>query len=263
MFSNLPASICSKWEERVVEYATKNNDEYPGFNEFASFVRKRALLRNHPNILNKEPNEKKKGKDFGDHVKSYKGNADTEKEKDSATKHCLFHDIDGHILLECKSFSRKTLQERIDWMKREGLCFLCSVKGHLSKECKQQVQCSKCGSSRHKTILHRERKTPVDGEEITSKQTNIDGLVMCGSSCSKIVLVDIFHPDDIKNTIRTYTVIDEQSNASMISPALLERLGISGEREKYYLSTCSGSREAKFGCRASGLFIKNLKGCKQ
>ena len=38
MFRNLPTSICSKWEERV-EYALKNNDEYPEFNEFASFIK--------------------------------------------------------------------------------------------------------------------------------------------------------------------------------------------------------------------------------
>ena len=62
MFRNLPTSICSKWEERVVEYASKNNDEYPEFNEFASFIKKRALLKNHPNIITKEPNDKKEVK---------------------------------------------------------------------------------------------------------------------------------------------------------------------------------------------------------
>lgn len=46
----------------------------------------------------------------------------------------------------------------------------------------------------------------------------------------------------------------------MISPILLENLDISGEKEKYYLSTCSGSKETKFGCRALGLLVNNLKG---
>ncbi len=225
MFRNLPTSICSKWEERVVEYALKNNDEYPEFNEFASFIKKRALLKNHLNIITKEPNGKKGGKSFHDHIKSYKGNADEEKEEDGAKKHCPFHDLDGHGLPECKAFSHKTLQERIDWMKRAGLCFLCSMKGHLSKECKQEVKCTKCGSSRHQTILHREKKTVVDGEEVISKQTHIKESVVGGSSCSKIVLLDIFHPDNAQNTVRTYAVIHEQSNASMISPVLLEKLG--------------------------------------
>ena len=57
-------------------------------------------------------------------------------------------------------------------------------------------------------------------------------------------------------------MIDEQSNASMILPALLEQLGISGEKQRYYLSTCSGAHEMKLNYRAPGLFAKNLKGCK-
>ncbi len=240
----------------------KKNDKYPEFNEFASFIKKRALLKNHPNIITKEPNDKKGGKSFHDHIKSYKGNADEEKEEDGAKKHCPFHDLDSHGLPECKAFSHKTLQEWIDWMKRAGLCFLCSMKGHLSKECKQEVKCTKCGSSSHQTTLHREKKTVVNGEEVISKQTHIKESVVGGSSCSKIVLLDIFHLDNAQNTVRTYAVIDEQSNASMISPVLLEKLGISGEKQKYYLLTCSGAREMKFGYRASGLFVKNLKGCK-
>ena len=130
-------------------------------------------MKNHPNIITKEPNDKKGGKSFHDHIKSYKGNADEEKEEDSAKKHYPFHDLDGHGLPGCKAFSHKTLQERTDWMKRTGLCFLSSMKGHLSKECKQEVKCTKCGSSRHQTILHQEKKTVVDSEEVISKQTYI------------------------------------------------------------------------------------------
>ena len=48
----------------------------------------------------------------------------------------------------------------------------------------------------------------------------------------------------------------------MVSPILLEKLGISGEKEKYYLSTCSGSRETKFGCRVAGLSVKTWNGSK-
>lgn len=60
--------------------------------------------------------------------------------------------------------------------------------------------------------------------------------------------------------MRAYAVVDEQSNASVVSPILLEKLGISGQKKKYYLSNCSGSRETKFGCRATGLSVKTLDG---
>ena len=160
MFRNLPAPICTKWEEKV--------SEYPEFSESASFMKNRALLKNQPNVITEEPNERRKK--FEDHVRFYKGNADQEKDEENAKSHCPFHNLDGHVLAESKAFSHKTLQERIDWLKQAELCFLWSTKGHLSKECKQKVECKKCGSSRHQTILHRE-KTVVDGGEITSEQT--------------------------------------------------------------------------------------------
>ena len=78
-------------------------------------------------------------------------------------------------------------------------------------------------------------------------------------SCSKIALVDVFHPDRDKK-IRVYAIIDEQSNASMISPELADKLCITGPKDKYFLSTCSGSKETRFGHRAQGLMLKPING---
>lgn len=43
----------------------------------------------------------------------------------------------------------------------------------------------------------------------------ISGSVVGGSSCSKIVLVDVFHPDIPNNAVRTYAVMEEQSHNLM------------------------------------------------
>jgi hypothetical protein len=62
---NLPNFLRFKWEKEVVKYAEENSDEYPGFQRFATMVKKQARLRNHPNVLAGEPpdnsNMKKKG----------------------------------------------------------------------------------------------------------------------------------------------------------------------------------------------------------
>jgi hypothetical protein len=47
-------------------------------------------------------------------------------------------------------------------------------------------------------------------------------------SCSKVALLDVFHPDRPQKKFRVYAIVDEQSNASMISPELADGLGISG-----------------------------------
>jgi hypothetical protein len=46
----------------------------------------------------------------------------------------------------------------------------------------------------------------------------------------------------------------------MISPELADGLGISGPKEKYLLSTCSGSKETRFGRRVPGLMVTPVKG---
>lgn len=46
----------------------------------------------------------------------------------------------------------------------------------------------------------------------------------------------------------------------MISPRLVDALGITGTKEKYLLSTCSASKQTKYGRRVSGLTVRSTKG---
>lgn len=63
------------------------------------------------------------------------------------------------------------------------------------------------------------------------------------------------------NTIRrVYAIIDDQSNSSLISSGLADELGAVGPEEKYYLTTCSGDREIKYGWRVTGVTIQPPNG---
>ena len=46
----------------------------------------------------------------------------------------------------------------------------------------------------------------------------------------------------------------------MITSELADELGATGPEEKYYLTTCSGEKEAKYGRRVTGVVLKSLKG---
>ena len=48
---NLPHSLRSNWEKRVVQYAEKYDDAYPSFKDFAAMVQEQAQLKNHPNVM--------------------------------------------------------------------------------------------------------------------------------------------------------------------------------------------------------------------
>lgn len=45
---------------------------------------------------------------------------------------------------------------------------------------------------------------------------------------------------------RVYAVVDDQSNASIISTELADRLKAEGPASKYHLSTCGGTKVVKY-----------------
>jgi len=55
-------------------------------------------------------------------------------------------------------------------------------------------------------------------------------------------------------------IIDEQSNSSQISSQLADELGAVGPEERYYLTTCSGEKEIKYGRRVTDVVIQSLSG---
>ena len=140
---------------------------------------------------------------------------------------------------------------------RAGLCFKCLSLEHQSKDCNATVSCEKCGSSLHSTLLHMERRRPSNKDNSEELRTNCS--TIChnrsgGLSCSKVVLVDVFHEKQPNVVQRVYAIVDNQSNASMVSPQLADKLGVDGPREKFLLSTCSTEKELKYGRRVCGLY---------
>ena len=248
----LPVSLQRKWEKKVAGFAIEHHDAYPGFRVFAKTIGKQAKLRNHPNIVSEET-QKKKWRP-GKHPEECRIlKADVE---DDNKTYCLFHSCDGHKLKDCKTFARKTLQEKIEWIRKAGLCFRCLSSKHIARDCKADIKCAECDSDQHSALLHREKKkddeekkagSAGDRSEVTSSCTEICKNDNRGLSASKIVLVDVSLRERPNDTHRVYVLLDEQSNASLISPKLTDKLGIKGKSEKYLLSTCSGSKEVRYG----------------
>lgn len=65
---------------------------------------------------------------------------------------CLFCEK-NHTFEHCELFQSKPNAERIEYLKTNGMCFGCLIKGHVSRTCKNRMTCEKCSLS-HPTILH-------------------------------------------------------------------------------------------------------------
>lgn len=68
------------------------------------------------------------------------------------TKPCAFCEK-NHTLDACYQFSAKLYKDKLDFLRKNGFCFGCLVKGHLSKDCTRRITCQLC-SKKHPCMLH-------------------------------------------------------------------------------------------------------------
>ena len=262
----LPTSLRNKWEKTVAQFAENHGDAYPDFHRFACMIEERARAKNHPNILaggapTITPAAPKKTEKTPNR-RTFATNATlpTEKLPKTETKHCAFHQREGHNLEECQAFAKKSLQEKTDWIRETGLCFRCFSDAHRAKNCTKRIKCETCGDTRHVSMLHKDRNQSEITREVTPKCTAVCDPANGGVSCGKVVLVDLFHNKRPEKLFRVYAIVDEQSNSSMISTELADKIGARGPAEKYFLSTCSSNRELKYGRRVEHLSLRSIDG---
>ena len=74
------------------------------------------------------------------------------------------------------------------------------------------------------------------------------------------MLADIYREDRPNEVHRVYAIVGDQSNASIISTALADKMNAEGPEWKYYLSTCGGTKEVRYGSRLTGLIIRSIHG---
>jgi hypothetical protein len=58
----------------------------------------------------------------------------------------------------CKAIAKIPHKEKVELLKKNGLCFACLVRGHMSKECKKRLTCRSC-EKKHPNPLHIENFT--------------------------------------------------------------------------------------------------------
>ncbi|XP_068707799.1 uncharacterized protein [Montipora foliosa] len=205
----LPRFIRAKWEKEIACYSNSNGGAYPPFSRFSKIVQEQSKIKNDPNVLagqaasptqvsTPKPRKEKKTLKTETRPAAGKDGAGEDRrealeKRENKTKHCPYHERDGHDLQECKAFTAKPLEER-------------------------------------------------------------------GVSFSKTLLVDVYSRRNPHLAKRVYAIVDEQSNSSLVTSELADDLGADGPLEKYFLSTCSGEKEEKYGRRVAGITVRSLSG---
>ena len=289
----LPGDVQNRWQKHAFSYKEKYGVDYPPFTEFSRFIQDLSRERNDPNLIIERP-ENDHPPPSG-HIKSrrsYKTHiAEREEQKDATNLNlCVIHQR-PHSLNKCRAFRAKPIEERKSIVRQNNLCFRCLASNtHMAKDYKIPIKCSECGSEKHLSALHVDRREKPndpdkvhggehkhenqqgrdgsndqqqndDSSRITTTCTEICGGPPGGRSCSKICLANIYVKEHPERKVKAYVLIDDQSNCSLATPQLFDLLNIDGEKFPYSLRTCAGTMQTE-GRHATGLVIETLDGHK-
>ncbi|XP_070206193.1 uncharacterized protein [Littorina saxatilis] len=247
----LPHHLRQKWVMRAATYKSNHHVPFPPFEFFVDFVKTCATIQNDP-AFNLENDKKAKP------VLSRKTNLEAKSEL------CPIHTTARHSLLECKGFAAKSLGEKKATLKEKGVCYRClSSTSHRAKDCNMSVKCSVC-SGRHHTTMHQDRPSasldPIEkhGGEVSAKCTTLCKGGHLSRSCGKVVKVKVFPPEKTKG-IQVYAILDDQSNASLATPELMDQLGSSPSEIEYQLTSCGGT-QAMSGRQLRNITVQSTDG---
>ena len=89
----------------------------------------------------------------------------------------------NHPLASCQKFKEMKLKDRIDFVRKKGLCFGCLGMGHLSNRCLARKKCDVC-QLKHPTLLHDPARcgskkecstqTPTDNQSATPNNDTME-----------------------------------------------------------------------------------------
>lgn len=167
------------------------------------------------------------------------------------TRPCMFCEK-NHALQECRKIREKPHNERVDFLKKTGLCFGCLVKGHLSRECKKKITCEVC-SLKHPSLLHFTSKdkdakkkpgetdvnkgSPASASADAPEEQETSACTGAGDSCVLAIVPVRVKARKSDKTAEVYAFMDPGSSASFCTEALARQMNVQGRRTELTLST--------------------------
>lgn len=142
--SKLDLETHKQWEQSL-----GSSQDIPTFTILSLFLENRFRSMEMVNVTHKKDQPQKK-----DLTKNYTTQKPTNMKSfvTEVSSKCTYCS-QNHYICHCKEFTALDVPQRQDFIKKNGICFNCLVKGHSVNACRQSTTCRKC-CRRHHTLLH-------------------------------------------------------------------------------------------------------------
>lgn len=269
IIAKLPFKLKEKWRSTAFEFHERNNCRAK-FEQLVHFIERQAKMVSDPLFGDiQDPTPKKDIKGFkpssfakAKSTPTYHGSSfatvttsevsaktqplNQDKPVAVVPKPCLVCNED-HAIESCQEIIKKPNKERVEILKKKGICFGCLIRRHMSKGCRRQT-CSVC-SQRLPSILHIQRneaekfkKENVKESDKTSVGSGLVSLATHGLESSDQHCTLPIVPVQVKlsnsnHIIQTYAFLDQGSSATFCTDKLRKRLNAKGKRNRILLRT--------------------------
>ncbi|XP_066270881.1 uncharacterized protein [Branchiostoma lanceolatum] len=240
LVTKLPFKLRERWRRRSHEII---KERPVSFSDFATFVQKEEDVVSNEVFGDLNNREKSQGSSSKQKYGPRRGsslavaraadNAEAESPGD-----CLYCAKTNHCLSDCRVLGAKPMDERLRYIKGQGLCFGClKATSHLARDCRQRAECKRCQRS-HPTVLHRDAET-------VPKKTAAVGRVL-RTKCSWEGVPPII-PVKVRSrttniTVETYAFLDSGSDVVFCTESLKDQLKTSGRKTKLTLNTINDTK---------------------
>ena len=196
IIGRLPLWLRQRWREKA-DHITEDLKREVTIGDIAEFVEAKARVANHPVFGNIHSNDDKNNavgtgskRRYRMPSKEHKGSAfmtqgttpesTTDPPKDNTEHMPNKSNVKCPLCkeshwLSCCQLLRKSVDERISFVRSKGLCDNCLVAGHMAMSCPKQSFCQivgcKIGHRKHSTFLHPKNDKPVKTEPPSVSET--------------------------------------------------------------------------------------------
>ncbi|XP_037815968.1 uncharacterized protein LOC119606507 [Lucilia sericata] len=138
----------------------------------------------------------------------------------------------NHTLRECSSFNSLGLNQRIEFVNENGICYNCLATGHVIKDCYSAFKCRYCGG-KHNSLLHKPNSNPqVENTQASTSHNAVQSFSTHTQSSKPIPIDDrtkllgtaVLNVDVQGELFPARALIDPASDFSFITDKLRRKL---------------------------------------